>query len=54
MATIITANWLTNDQPARGYFDIDLSERLVDRQNDRIYPRGRFASGPLKDRKSVV
>ena len=48
MATIITANWLTNDQPARGYFDIDLSERLVDRQNDRIYPRGRFASGPLK------
>ena len=48
MATIITANWMTNDQPARGYFDIDLSERLVDRQNDRIYPRGRFASGPLK------
>ena len=29
MATIITANWLTNDQPARGYFDIDLSERLL-------------------------
>ena len=53
MATIITANWLTNDQPARGYFDIDLSERLVDRQNDRIYPRGRFASGPLKVNPSL-
>ena len=53
MATTITANWLTNDQPARGYFDIDLSERLVDRQNDRIYPRGRFASGPLKVNPSL-
>lgn len=53
MATVITANWLTNDQPARGYFDIDLSERLVDRQNDRIYPRGRFASGPLKTDPSL-
>ena len=53
MATIITANWMTNDQPARGYFDIDLSERLVDRQNDRIYPRGRFASGPLKVNPSL-
>ena len=36
MATTITASWRVNDQPARGYYDVELTERLSDKKNDLI------------------